>query len=159
LLARGLMKITEFMTRDVQCCNASDSCARAAQLMWDHDIGACPIVDDRGGIVGMITDRDICMAAYTRGQPIGEIIVGDVMSANVVTCYEHQSDKDLAKLMSTGQIRRVPVVDRDRRPVGIVSLNDLALAMRRGRQVPAQEVAETLAAVCEPRHTGQYATA
>ena len=145
------MKVSEFMTKDVNCCNPADTCASAAQLMWDHDIGAIPIVDGEGRVVGMITDRDICMAVYTRCRPLGEINVGDVMSTNVVTCMQHASDKDLARMMSTGQIRRVPVVDADRRLVGIVSLNDLALAMRRGRAVPAAEVAETLAAVCEPR--------
>lgn len=158
LLARASMKVNECMTKDVRYCNAADTCGRAAQLMWDHDIGALPVVDDDGRVVGMITDRDICMAAYTRGQPLGEIVVGDVMSTNIVTCMQHANDKELAHAMSVGQIRRVPVVDGERRLVGIVSLNDLAFAMRRGRSVPASEVAETLAAVCEPRRT-THATA
>jgi CBS domain-containing protein len=145
------MKVAEFMTRDVRCCNAADTCSRAAQLMWDHDIGALPVVDDHGRVMGMITDRDICMAAYIRGQPLAEVYVGDVMSTDVVTCFEHASDRELARMMSGGQVRRIPVIDSDHRLAGIVSLNDLAMAMRSGRPVPANEIAETLAAVCAPR--------
>ena len=145
------MKIADIMTRDVRCCNTADMLARAAQLMWDHDIGALPVVDDGGRVIGMITDRDICMAAYTRGQPLAEMFVGDVMSTKVVTCVDTATDKEAARLMASGQIRRIPVVDANRNVVGIVSLNDLALAMRRGRRECPRTRSRTRSRRCASR--------
>ena len=146
------MQITEIMTRDVRFCRGSDTLACAARLMWDHDIGSVPVVDDETRVIGMITDRDVCMAAYTTGRPLDELIVGNVMSKRVVTCDEHAADAELARAMVDGQVRRVPVVDGQRHLVGIVTLSDLALAPRRGRPVPSSEIVETLAAVSQPRH-------
>lgn len=145
------MRIGEIMTKDVRAVNGGHTLARAAQLMWDHDIGALPVVDDDGHVIGMITDRDACMAAYTRGQPLQEIVVSDVMSTNIVACSEDASDEEVARLMASATVRRVPVIDPHRRLVGLVSLTDLAQAMRAGRSVTAREVADTLADVTAPR--------
>lgn len=151
------MKIASIMTRDVQACRSADTLARAAQLMWDHDIGAIPVVDDNGHLVGIVTDRDACMAAYTRGQPLAAIPVADAMSTEVVACVKEANADEVERMMATAQVRRIPVIDATRRLIGIVSLNDLAGAMRR-REVTAVEVADTLAAVCEP-HRETYPTA
>lgn len=144
------MKIGRIMTTDVRACNSADTLARAAQLMWDHDIGAVPVVDENGHLVGMVTDRDACMAAYTRGQRLADIPVVDVMSTNVVACVKEAKLDEVERLMATAKVRRIPVIDGMRRLIGIVSLNDLAIAMQR-REVTAVEVADTLAAVSEPR--------
>ena len=69
------MKVAELMTRSVLAAHPQDSLARAAQMMWDHDCGALPVIDDSGRVLGMITDRDVCMAAYTQGRPLAEIPV------------------------------------------------------------------------------------
>ncbi|HEU4733987.1 MAG TPA: CBS domain-containing protein [Kofleriaceae bacterium] len=145
------MKISELMTRTVQVCHATDSLERAAGLMWDHDIGALPVVDAHDRVVGMITDRDICMAAYTRGAALREIPVEVAMANNVVTCGADDSDTAVAEIMAKHKIRRVPVVDEAHRPIGMLSLNDLARTMARGRDVPASSVAGTLAAISEHR--------
>jgi len=145
------MKISELMTRTVQVCRATDTLDRAAQLMWDHDIGSLAVVDDDDQVIGMITDRDACMAAYTRGRALRDIPVEVAMSKHVVTCSPDDSDTTVADMMAKHKIRRVPVVDDMHRPVGMASLNDLACTMARGRNVPATEVAGTLAAICEHR--------
>ena len=145
------MKISELMTRPVQTCQASDTLERAAQLMWEHDIGALAVVDEHGQVIGMITDRDACMAAYTRGGALRDIPVEVAMSRHVVTCSPDDSDTAVAQVMAKHKIRRVPVVDELHRPVGMLSLNDLARTMARGREVPASSVAGTLAAICEHR--------
>ncbi len=147
------MKINALMTKlpDIQTCLVDHTLAHAAQLMSDHDIGALPVVDDAGLIVGMITDRDALMAAYESGRPLSEIVVRDAMSADVVSCHEDDRDEDVAKLMANAQVRRIPVVDDTRKLVGMVSLTDLAQAMRGGRDVTAHEVADTLAEVSKPR--------
>ena len=145
------MKISELMTRTVQVCGATDTLHHAAQLMWDHDIGALPVVDPHGQVIGMITDRDACMAAYTCGGALGDILVGVAMSRNAVTCGPDDSDTAVEELMARNKIRRVPVVDEAHRPIGMLSLNDLARTMAHGRDVPATAVAGTLAAICEHR--------
>jgi CBS domain-containing protein len=146
------MKISELMTRPVQVCRVTDTLDRAAGLMWDHDIGVLPVIDEHGRVVGMITDRDACMAAYTCGGALHDIPVEVAMARNVVTCGADDSDAAVAEVMAKHKIRRVPVVDEAHRPVGMLSLNDLARTMARGRDVPATAVAGTLAAICEHRN-------
>jgi len=148
------MNIDRIMTKDVRACNTGHTLERAAQLMWEHDLGSVPVVDDNGVVIGIITDRDALMAAYTRGQRLAEISVGDVMSTDIVTCRDNDNDKEVARRMANAKVRRIPVVDSDRKLIGIVTLNDLAQAMLRSPEITAIEVAETLAAVCEPRRTG-----
>lgn len=145
------MKISELMTRTAQVCRPSDSLDRAAQLMWDHDIGALIVVDEPGQVVGVITDRDICMAAYTCGVALRDIPVAQAMARHVVTCTPDDTSDAVQAMMAKHKIRRVPVVDDANHPVGMLSLNDLACTMARGRDLPASEVAGTLAAICEHR--------
>lgn len=145
------MKISDLMTRPVYTCRAVDALDCAAKLMWENDIGAVIVVDDAGQVVGMVTDRDACMAAYTCGSALHDIPVATAMAKHVVTCEPGDSASAVAELMAKHKIRRIPVVDETHRPVGMVSLNDLARTMARGRDVPATSVAGTLAAICEHR--------
>lgn len=145
------MKISELMTRGVKTCCATDSLDRAAQLMWEHDIGTVVVVDDSGQVIGMVTDRDACMAAYTSGEPLRDILVDRAMSRHVVTCTVNDTEDAVAALMAKHKIRRLPVVDEVNHPIGLVSLNDLARATGARRPVPASAVAGTLAAICEHR--------
>jgi CBS-domain-containing membrane protein len=97
----------------------------------------------------MITDRDVCMAAYTQGRPLREMRVGKVMSSKVHAC-RMADDLDVAEqIMKSRQVRRLPVLDSDERLVGMLSLNDLAL--RVAREVSTDEVASVMAAVCAHR--------
>jgi CBS domain-containing protein len=148
---RFVMKIWKLMTRDVFTCGIHDNLNTAAQLMWDHDIGALPVLDDHARIVGVITDRDICMAAYTRGEPLRAIAVATTMSMHPATCFEDDELSDVEALMSKHQIHRVPVVDDDGRMVGIVSINDVARAAHSRTEVSPAELAATVAAVSAPR--------
>ena len=145
------MKISKLMTKDVQTCRTIDTLAQAAQLMWDHDIGALPVVDTHGRVVGMITDRDLCMAAYTRGLPLHAIAVASTMSAHPATCTQDAELAVVEEQMRSRQVHRMPIVDDDGHPVGVVSLNDLARASQQRTDVTASEVAATVAAVCAPR--------
>jgi CBS domain-containing protein len=145
------MKISELMTRTVKTCRATEHLDCAAQQMWEHDIGAVVVDDEAGQVVGIVTDRDACMAAYMRGGALRDIPVDVAMSKHTVTCTPDDSAVTVAELMARHKIRRIPVVDETQRPVGMVSLNDLACTMARGRDVPATSVAGTLAAICEHR--------
>lgn len=124
--ASGEMRIGALMTQPVHVCSAEDSLARAAQLMWDFDCGAVPVVGGDESLCGIITDRDICMAAYTKGVAPRSIRVGDVMSRHVHSCAAEDSLERAIARMAEAQVRRLPVVDTDGRPIGMVSLADIA---------------------------------
>jgi CBS domain-containing protein len=134
-------------------CSPDDSLNHAAQLMWDRDCGAVPVVGSDGAVVGIITDRDICMATYTRGQAPGAISVESVMSKAVQTCSPEDSVGDAARLMAEKRVRRLPVTI-DGRLVGLLALADIAREIRthQGNPIPAcVALAHTLAAISQPR--------
>ena len=145
------MKIAKLMSKHVVTCRPSDTLAEAAQLMWDHDIGVLPVVDEQGHVIGVLTDRDVCMAAYTRGAPLRSIAVATTMTTHPVTCSPDAEVAAIEATMSRRQIRRVPVVDDQGHAIGMVSLNDLARAAQQRGEISPGEVASTLAAVSAPR--------
>lgn len=153
-------EIEKIMSRPVFVCHTDDSADVAAKQMWDCDCGVIAVVDDTGRLVGMITDRDICMAAYTRGQRLCEIPVRDVMSTDVQTSRATDSIGTVESKMKDKRVRRIPVVDGSGKPVGMVSLNDLARTAVRSAPSRAEEVdrvADTLAVICEPRNNAAHA--
>jgi CBS domain-containing protein len=146
------MRIKEIMTQPVVSCTTDNNLNAAAQLMWDHDCGVLPVVGDDGRLAGIITDRDICMAAYTQGRPLIEIPVTRVMTPQVVACFAGDSIDAAERLMRAERVRRIPVVDDAGHPVGIVALNDLArLAWRARKSAVDHDLVQTMAAICQPR--------
>jgi len=150
------MRVEQLMTRDVRACRSEDSLAEAAQAMWERDCGCVPVIDGERRVVGMLTDRDICMAAWIRGRNLHEIRVGEAMSPRVISCRADE-DAELAEaLLREYGVRRLPVVDHEGRLVGLLSLADLACEARREngrlwREVDSLGVALTLADICQPR--------
>lgn len=120
------MRARDLMSSPAITCHINDPLTLVAQRMWDHDVGALAVVNDEGKLTGMITDRDICMAAYTQGRRLDELLVNGAMSHHVVWARPEQSISDIEQLMAKRQVRRIPIVDPQRMPVGVVSLNDLA---------------------------------
>ena len=118
------MKISECMTRDVQLANPSDTIAEAARCMARIDAGILP-VSDNDRLVGMITDRDIAIRAVAEGKG-PDAKVAEVMNAEVMYCFDDQEVDEVLNNMGDLQVRRMPVLNRDKRLVGIVSLGDLA---------------------------------
>jgi CBS domain-containing protein len=127
------MKVREIMTSDVKSCSVDTNLATAAEIMWKHDCGAIPVTDGGGSVVGMITDRDICIAAATRSRAEGDIQVGEVLSKQLRSCSPADDVRSAMETMRTEQLRRLPVVESDGRLAGIVSLHDIAMQTR-GRQ-------------------------
>ena len=146
------MKVRQIMTKSVLTCRTTDSLARAAQLMWENDIGCLPVLHD-GKVVGMVTDRDIAVVAYLKRERLLDIHVSSAMTHQVLSCRPDDNVVEVEQMMSQCQVRRVPVIDELERPMGILSLNDIALASARGNGVTPIEVASTLAAVSTPRQT------
>jgi len=148
------VKAESLMTLDTQACRAEDSLHRAAQLMWENDCGSVPVVDSDRRVIGMITDRDICMAAFTQRGDLHSHPVSSAMSHQAHSCSPGDSVSVAEHLMREQQIRRIPVVD-DGELVGMLSLNDIALgAADPHNDLIFDEVGRTLASICahRPRH-------
>jgi CBS domain-containing protein len=145
------MLIGELMERNVTTCRPEDSLSRAAKLMWASDCGTLPVVDGAGRIVAILTDRDLCMASCGRGLSPETTPVSRVARHHVVTVREDESAETAEDLMRTYQVRRLPVVDRAGRPVGILSLYDLARqahwAGSRGDRLTTESVVATEIAI------------
>lgn len=146
------MRLEQIMSSPAITCPAGATMEQAAQLMWDHDLGIVPIVDDDGRLTGVLTDRDICMAAYTQGKALASIPVTTGMARQVVASHLDDDAAAVEGLLRDNQIRRLPVIDDDGRPIGIVSINDLARLTARVRKNGLdRDFVQTMAAICEPR--------
>jgi CBS domain-containing protein len=149
------MKVHEIMTTDVRSCGPQSTLAAAAMIMWDNDCGVVPVVNTAQQVVGMITDRDICMAVATQNRLASEIKVGDVSSGRVQSCRSDLDVRDALDVMRREQLRRLPVTDAEGRLVGILSLADIARHAKKGeskrqKHVPHKDVMRTLKALSKP---------
>jgi CBS domain-containing protein len=124
----GNMIVESLMTRNPASIRPERALSLAAQLMWDRDCGALPVVDESGKVIGMITDRDICMATWSQGRAPSAIFVAEVMSPDVVCCGPGDTISRAESIMRANQLRRLPVADPQGQLVGILSLADIARA-------------------------------
>ena len=118
------MKVKEAMTGDVMLVNPDQSIREAAQMMIEIDVGALP-VGENDHLVGMITDRDIAVRAVAKGKA-PSTKVREIMSGEVLYCFDDEELTHVSRNMSDMKVRRLPVVNRDKRLVGVISLGDLA---------------------------------
>jgi len=142
------MRVRELMTSEVRTCRAETSLAEAVREMWEGDCGALPVVNDEGRVIGMITDRDICIALATRGRSADRVAVREVAHGHVHTCLRDDDATVALQTMKAHKIRRLPVVDAEGHVQGILSLNDVVT--HAGSASPT-EVVNTLASICEHR--------
>ena len=117
--------VAEVMTRDVHSVHLGDSLNAAAAIMWDHEVGCVPVLNHAGYLVGLVTDRDVCMGAYTTGQTLHDLHVDGAMSRRVIACRAHDTLHAAEELMRAHQVRRVPVIDDAGRLVGLLSVDNL----------------------------------
>lgn len=122
------MKVQDVMTREVGFCRAEDNLAGAANIMWDKDCGAVPIVDAENRVVGMITDRDVCIAVATRDARASEIGVAEFCREKIIACAPDDKLKDVLKKMAKNQVKRLPVVSQNQELIGIISITDILLS-------------------------------
>ena len=150
------MRVQDIMTANVDACSPDSDLAAATTIMWKRDCGSVPVVDNDRKVVGMITDRDICMAVATRNKLASEIKVGEVISGNVYACAPDDKVRDALETMQSAQLRRLPVVDANGVLHGILSINDVVIHSDKGRSkkhISHKEVIRTLKALCEHRGT------
>jgi len=120
------MQLRDVMTQNVEVVKPQTRVSEVAERMKHMDVGSLPVCDGRR-MVGMITDRDITLRVVAEGRDPNATSAEDVMTPNVVYGFEDQRVEEAAEMMAQHQIRRLPIVDRDKRLVGIVSLGDLAV--------------------------------
>jgi CBS domain-containing protein len=154
------MKVENVMTRNVRSCHPETNLSLVAALMWDYDFCAMPVVDDEDRVMGMITDRDIAIAASTKGRLATQITVGEVMSGNVYACALDEEISSALKTMRREKVRRLPVIGKDGRLAGILSINDVVLHAGEARgEIHYDDVMSTFKAVCEHSKTSQAVVA
>lgn len=146
------MKIEQLMSRELRTCRPHETADCAARIMWEQDCGVVPIVTDEQRIVGVMTDRDLCIAAYIQNETLARIPIASIGLKPVVIVRPHDEVEIAETLMERHQIRRLAVIDEAGRLVGMLSLSDLA---RGAGELSSDDIARTLAAVGQPRVNGR----
>lgn len=149
------MNVEQIMTREARAIGPEENLATAARLMWENDCGCLPVTDAEGQVLAMLTDRDVCMHAWSQNRALADLPVRGAMSARLVSVSPGDPLERAEALMQEHQVRRLPVVDGRGRLLGVLSLNDLARESaretgRRHPEVTERSVTQTLAAVCRP---------
>ena len=139
------MKIKDVMTTDVSFVAPTAPILEIARKMRDGDIGSTPVVEDEK-LVGMVTDRDIVVRVIAEGGDVRTKTARDAMSPGILYCFADEDVEAVLENMGDQQIRRLPVVDRDKHLVGVVSLGDLALSGKR------KAAGEALQEISQPSH-------
>ena len=139
------MKISECMSKDV-CfvkpeCNAYD----AARIMCENHIGCIPVCNEQKSVVGIITDRDILLRTVACNKETKKTPVSEIMTTNVYTCNLEKEITEAQNLMAQNQIRRIPVVDNEKKIVGILTMGDLA---KNDKKIGQQNVSTTIENIC-----------
>ncbi len=142
------MLAKECMTKNVELGRPDMTVQEAARLMRDGDFGSLPI-NDNDRLAGMVTDRDIVIRAVAEGKDLASLHVRDIMSSKVLYCYEDQTLEEIAANLGDNQIRRLPVLSREKRLVGILSIGDLALS-----KTDANQFEQALSRIAQ--HTNRY---
>ena len=146
------MNANDLMTREPRSVRTTDRLDAAARVLWEQDCGIVPVVNAANVLVGVVTDRDLCMASYTQGRPLNEIAVLGPMARQLRTCRPDDSIATVLSAMQQAQVHRLPVVDGRGMLLGIVSINDVVRAAhKRPAAIDAASVVKTLALIGAPR--------
>lgn len=144
------MNVEQLMTPSPATCGPAENLAQAVERMWDANCGIIPVVDDAGHVVSVVTDRDICVAAATRGRAPGEISIDEMGRKPVIACRPDDDVKNALELMKEHRVRRLPVTSDEGVLHGIISLDDLALAAGSRGTISATEVVTAMKAIYAP---------
>jgi CBS domain-containing protein len=143
------MLVKDLMSKPVATCRRETNLGAAVQILWNQNCGFLPVVDAEEKVVGVITDRDICIALGTRNHSPGEVFVGDVISGNVISCKTDDEIHHVLPVMAEARVRRLPVLDFQGKLAGILSMDDAVLRAETGRfgKAPALSFDEVAAAL------------
>jgi CBS domain-containing protein len=142
------MKVRDVMMKSIAFCGARNNLAEATEMMWVHNCGILPVVDEHQKPIGVITDRDICIALGTRNSPASEVSVGKVTNGQLFYCAAEDDLHSALEIMRRKRVRRLPVVGKDGLLDGILSMDDVVLHAEKGAggkdpELTFEEVVET----------------
>ena len=152
------MKVKEIMTKNPVTCTPDTTLAEAAHLMWEADCGILPVVED-GEIEGVVTDRDMYIALATRNMQAANLKVGAVATKTVVSCAPEDDAQQALALMKQALVRRLPVLGFGGTVLGIVSMNDIALAANMDDSLTSEDVLDALKVICGHHHAVPHVVA
>jgi CBS domain-containing protein len=147
------MKVKEIMTVEPKACTRTTNLAEAASFMWDYDCGMLPVLAEQGTVVGLITDRDICIGGATKNRNLSNIAVEEIMTGKVYSCAPEDDVRTALETMQERKVRRLPVVAPDGTLQGILSIRDITLNATEttGKKIPEisfGDLVETYKAIC-----------
>lgn len=145
------MKVRDIMTQPARTCKADTSVAVAGQRMHDGLCGILPVIDSRGKLVGVVTDRDLLLATSGTRRSLSNISVHEAMTATVTTCGPDEAVTAALKTMELRGLRRLPVVDSDGHLIGVLSIDDIVRFGVRDTGVTATDIVDTLRAIVARR--------
>jgi CBS domain-containing protein len=150
------MKVRDVMMRTPASCSTDTNLAAAVEILWNRNCGFLPVVNAQGKVVGVVTDRDICIALGTRNRLAGEVKVGAVISGKLLACGPDDDVRTALATMAQEKVRRLPVIGNDGMLQGILSMDDAVLHAEAGRPGKAadlsdEDVAETLKKLYQPQ--------
>jgi CBS domain-containing protein len=148
------MRVVDVMMGTPYHCRPDTNLGSATELMWTGNCGFLPVVGNDGKVVGIITDRDICVALGTRGLPSGNVTVADVMSSNVYSCSPGDDIHVALRAMREGHVRRLPVISKEDVLVGVLSMDDILLraeapSLGKTPELSSEEIVKTYRAINE----------
>jgi CBS domain-containing protein len=153
------MQVKELMTSDVMFCGPNATLADVATAMWDKDCGAIPVVNQDKRVVGIITDRDICIAVVMRNRLASGIVASELIGGLVRVCSPEDSVETALEIMEHAQLRRLPVVGKDGTLCGIFSISDAIRQTgkdeKKNKHISRKSILNTLRSICESRATEQ----
>jgi CBS domain-containing protein len=143
--------VSEVMKTDVATCGPHDDLATAAEIMYRSHCGFVPVVDSRGTVAGVLTDRDVCLRAADKSRPMAQIGVKEVMSHPVFSCLRDENLKITIATMAKHHVRRLLVFDKQGHLHGVLSIDDVIQAPRRRGAPTAEEIVASLKGITAPR--------
>ncbi|HTQ60467.1 MAG TPA: CBS domain-containing protein [Candidatus Solibacter sp.] len=146
------MKVVDVMMGTPYYCRPDTNLGSATELMWTGNCGFLPVVGSDERVVGIITDRDICVALGTRGRPSGEVTVSEVMSQKVYACAPEDEIHLALRAMRDGHVRRLPVITKAGALVGVISMDDVLLraeapSLGKASELSSEEIVKTFRAI------------
>ena len=144
--------VKDLMTRGVSSCRPENNLAELVEVMWNQRCGALPILDDSGRVIGIITDRDICIALGTRNSRASDVLARDVSPPRCFTCSPDNDLRDALRTMANRGVGRLPVIDEVGQLVGILSMDDIIFRAGGGSSnLSDREIIDMIAAMREER--------
>lgn len=144
-----MQRVSDWMSKNVASVRPGDDLSRVAQLCWERDIGWLPVLDEKGKLLGVVTDRDALLSSHFKGQRLPELRVESAMSRDLKSVMPQTTLPAALEVMARNSLRRLPVVDEQQRLVGVLTVGDVARATPKASS--DEELVDALRSITRPR--------